>query len=245
MSGPDTLLTEDSLYGGRLICRQYRQGYRFSIDAVLAAHFCRPGNRDRILDLGTGSGIIGLILAYRHQTTRIAGLEFQPDLVRLAENNADRNGLSDRFQIIEGDLRDIGRFVSAESFDLVVGNPPYHQRGRGRVNPDDQRARARHEIDSTLNDVARAAAFAVKNHGPVVIVYPADRTAVLFKALNDYRLEPKRLRLVYSYPEDDQARLVLVEAVKNGGHGLHVMTPLYVYLSRDGSYSAEMQNMYE
>ncbi len=139
MPGFAAELTEDTLYGGRLICRQYKQGYRFSLDAVLAAHFCRPGKTDRILDLGAGCGIIGLILAFRHPAVSVTGLEFQPDLARLARDNVERNNLARRFTIIEGDLRNNSGLLPAESFDLVVGNPPYRQPGRGRVSPDDQR----------------------------------------------------------------------------------------------------------
>ncbi len=245
MPGAAAKLTEDTLYGGRLVCRQYKQGYRFSIDAVLAAHFCRPGRTDRILDLGAGSGIIGLILAFRHPAVSVTGLEFQPDLARLARDNADRNNLGRRLTIIEGDLRDNSGLLPAESFDLVVGNPPYRRPGQGRVSPDDQRARARHEIDATLDDVVRAAALSVKNRGPVVFVYPAARTAALFASLKNRGLEPKRLQPVYSYPGDRQARLILVEALKNGGEGLQIMAPFFIYTEKNGHYSAEMQKLYE
>ncbi len=245
MPGFAAKLTDDTLYDGRLVCRQYKQGYRFSIDAVLAAHFCRPGRTDRILDLGAGSGVIGLILAFRHQDVRVTGLEFQPDLVRLARDNADRNNLAHRLTIIEGDLRDNSGLLPAESFDLVVGNPPYRQPGRGRVSPDDQRARARHEIDTTLDDVVRAAARAVKNRGTVVLVYPAARITALFVSLKNYRLEPKRLQPVHSYPGDRQARLILVEAMKNGGEDLQIMAPFFIYTEQNGHYSAEMQKLYE
>ncbi len=243
--GAAAKLTKDTLYGGRLVCRQYKQGYRFSIDAVLAAHFCRPGRTDRILDLGAGSGIIGLILAFRHPAVSVTGLEFQPDLVCLARDNVDRNNLARRFTIIEGDLRDNSSLLPAESFDLVVGNPPYRQPGRGRVSQDDQRARARHEIDSNLDDVVRAAALAVKNRGPVVFVYPAARTVALLVSLKNHRLEPKRLQPVYSYPGARQARLILVEAMKNGGEDLQIMAPFFIYTVQNGHYSAEMQKLYE
>lgn len=241
----EELLTRDTLFNGRLICSQFKRGYRFSADAVLAAHFCRPGPEDLILDLGCGSGVIGLILAFRHHGARVIGLEVQQELARLAEENIRTNGLASRASVIHGSLRDISTLVAPESFDLVVSNPPFRQPGRGRVSPTDQRARARHEIDASLAEVVRAAAFAVKNRGRAVFVYPAVRSMALTTALKDARLEPKRLQPVYSYPGIPEATLVLVEAMKNGGEEVQLLAPFYMYARQNGPYSEAMQTLYE
>lgn len=241
----EELLTRDTLFNGRLVCAQYRQGYRFSADAVLAARFCRTGPADRILDLGCGSGIIGLILAFRHPEVRVTGLEVQEELARLAEENSRRNGLEARVSVIHGSLRAIGDLVAPETFDLVVSNPPYRKPGSGRLSPTDQRARARHEIDASLSEVVRAAAFAVKNRGRVVLVYPAARLMTLSAALRDARLEPKRLQVVYGYPESPEASLVLVEAIKNGGEEVQILPPFYTHAEQNGPYSQAMQALYE
>ena len=238
-------LTRDTLFNGRLVCAQFRQGYRFSADAVLAAHFCRPGPNDHILDLGCGSGIIGLILAFRQPGVRITGLEVQGELARLAEENSRLNSLEARFSVIHGSLRDIGGLVAPETFDLVVSNPPFRKPGSGRQSPTDQRARARHEIDASLSEVVRAAAFAVKNRGRVVFVYPAARLMTLSAALRDARLEPKRLQPVYGYPDSPEASLVLVEAIKNGGEELQLLPPFYTHAEQNGPYSEAMQALYE
>lgn len=240
----DALLTRDTLFNGRLICAQYKQGYRFSADAVLAAHFCRPGPADHILDLGCGSGIIGLILAFRHPGVRVTGLEVQEELARLASENSRRNSLEKRIAVIHGSLRDIGALVAPETFDLVVSNPPYRRPGSGRLSPTDQRARARHEILASLDDVIRAAAFAVKNRGRVIFVYPAARLMALVTLLHEARLEPKRLQAVYGYPESPAAALVLVEAIKNGGEEVQILPPFYTHAEHNGSFSPAMQILY-
>jgi tRNA1(Val) A37 N6-methylase TrmN6 len=135
-------------------------------------------------------------------------------------------------------------FRSAESFDGVVCNPPYGQPGRGRISSNDQRARARHEIDTGLDDILRAAAFSVRNRGSVVVVYPARRAGSLIAALKDRRLEPKRLQPVYSYPGSSEAALVLVEAVKNGGEEVRVQAPFYIYRERGGPFSDALLKLY-
>lgn len=240
----DELLTRDTLFNGRLLCAQYREGYRFSADSLLAAHFCRPGAEDSILDLGCGCGVIGLVLAFRHSGVRVTGLEVQPELARLAEANIRENGLQGRISIIHGSLREMGDLVPPESFDLVVSNPPYRRPGSGRMSPGDQRARARHEIDANLAEVVRAAAYAVRNRGSAVFVYPAVRLASLISALKTVRLEPKRLQPVYSYPGSREAALVLLEAVKNGGEEVRLLAPFYIFARQNGPYSEAMQSLY-
>lgn len=236
--------TDDTLFGGRLVCRQYRSGYRFSVDAVLAAHFSTPEHGNRILDLGCGCGVIGLILAYRHPGVTIAGIEVQPELARLAEQNVAANGLAERVSVAEGNFRDIGRLADPESFDMVVSNPPYRKKNVGRISVGAQRARARHEIDASLADMVRAAAYAVRNRGKVVAVYPAVRCVSLLAELCKHSLEPKRLQPVYGYPGRTEASLVLVEAVKNGGEEVRLLPPFYVYTEKNGPYTEAMQKLY-
>ncbi|MDW7771843.1 MAG: methyltransferase [Desulfobulbaceae bacterium] len=245
MTATDCLLTDDTLFNGRLVCKQYKSGYRFSMDAILTAYFCRPGTDDSILDLGFGCGIIGLILAYRYPQITITGIEVQPELVRLAEKNISDNSMQSRMRIVKGNFCHIPELIAPESFDLVVSNPPYRKQGRGRISRDTQRARARHEIDGGLTDMVRAAAYGVKNTGKVVVVYPALRSITLIHELKARNLEPKRIQPVYSYPGQADAVLVLVEAVKNGGEEVRLLPPFYVYTEKNGPYSAAMQKMYE
>jgi tRNA1(Val) A37 N6-methylase TrmN6 len=238
-------LSEDTLYQGDLVCCQYVDGYRFSVDAILAAHFCPISGAARILDLGCGSGIIGLLLSYLHPSIKIAGLEIQPELVSLARENVCRNHLENRVVIHQGDACGIRDLLEAESFDLVVSNPPYRKCGSGRLNQAKQAAIARHELKADLADMLAAAAYSVKNRGTVVLVYPAVRFAHLAAELAEKKLALKRMQPVYSYPQDTRARLVLVEAVKNGGEECFILPPFYIYSEKDGAYSHEMQKMYE
>lgn len=237
--------TDDTLFAGRLICRQPRDGYRFSVDAVLAAHFAAPKAGQRVLDLGCGCGVIGLVMAYRHPRISICGLELQADLATLAKTNIRDNGYEQRCTVRQGDVRSIATLLAPESHDLVVTNPPYRKTETGRLNRDDQAAHARHELRGGIEDFVRAAAFAVKNRGKVVCVYPARRCNTLMAALHSQRLTPKRLQPVYSYPAAASACLVLIEAVKNGGEQMDLLAPFFIYQRRNGPYSPAMQAFYE
>ena len=241
---PDRPLTDDSLFGGELICCQYGDGYRFSVDSILAAHFCRLTGTGRVLDLGCGSGVIGLILARLHPGLELVGLELQQDLAGLAAMNIRANDLQARCRVVCGDARQIGCFVDAESFDLVVCNPPYRRTGSGRISRTSEAAIARHELKANLDDMLAAAAFSVINRGGVVFVYPAVRLASLVAGMQHHGLIPRRLQPVYSYPEADQATLVVLEGVKNGGEGCRLLPPLYIYAGKNMGYSPEMEKLY-
>ena len=240
----DRPLTDDSLFAGELICRQYEDGYRFSVDSILAAHFCRLRGTKQVLDLGCGSGVIGLILARLHPGIELVGLELQQDLAGLAAMNFLANNLDTRCRVVYGDARQIGSFVDAESFDLVVCNPPYRRTGSGRISRASEAAIARHELKANLDDMLAAAAFSVINKGQVVFVYPAVRLASLVAGMHHHRLIPRRLQPVYSYPEADQATLVVMEGVKNGGEGCSLLPPLYIYAGKNMGYSPEMEKLY-
>ncbi|MDX9834692.1 MAG: methyltransferase [Desulfobulbus sp.] len=241
---PASTFSEDSLFHGRLIFRQPKNGYRSSVDAVLAAHFAQPAAADRVLDLGCGCGVIGLILAHRYPGITVCGLELQKDLAQLAADNASRNGYNDRVQVQRGDVRAIAELLAPESFDLVVCNPPYRRQGSGRLNLDDQAARARHELHGDLVDFIRATAFAVCNRGRAVFVYPAQRSATLLAVLQAHRLTPRRLQPVVAYPQATKARLALVEAVKNGGEEFEILAPLPIDAAPNSGPSALMQAIY-
>jgi len=240
--------SEDTLFEGRLICRQHRRGYRFSLDAVLLAHFVNLRPDARVMDLGGGCGVISLILAYRYQHIRITVLELQTGLVDLiweniTKNEAQGNRYRERIEVINGDLRIIDRFVQAGIFDWVVCNPPYRKTGSGRINPASEQAMARHELQADLKTVVAACSYAVRTRGRVAVVYPASRGVSLLQEMRGHGLEPKRLQVVYSYP-GSEAKLLLVEAVKGGGEELVIAAPFYVYQEKDGSYSPEMAACY-
>ncbi|OGQ96022.1 MAG: hypothetical protein A2521_14185 [Deltaproteobacteria bacterium RIFOXYD12_FULL_57_12] len=235
--------TEDSLFDGALRCWQPRAGYRFSVDAVLLGHFSAPRPGDRILDLGAGCGIVSLILAYRWPEVRITALELQPELADLSRLNAEINGFSDRFSVITGDFGLIREQVAAGSFDWVFCNPPYRNPADGRVSTDAVQALARHELQADLPAVARAAAFALRNRGRAVFIYPASRLPGLIFTMKNHGLEPKRLQSIHSYP-GGEGKLVLLEAVKGGGVEMKLLPPFSIYQEAGGVYTPAMATRY-
>lgn len=241
-------ISRDSLFAGRLHCLQHRSGYRFSIDAILAAHFSPPLPGGAVLDLCGGCGVIALICLYRwqEQIASVSCLELQPGLAALASRNRDMNGYAARMEVVQGDLRRILEFFPAESFAQVICNPPFYKKNSGRPCQDQESFIARHQVHCTLGEVVAAAATVVRNRGKVVFVYPATGLHTLLVTLQEQQLVPKRLQILYSYPNATApARLVLIEAVKNGGEGLEIMAPFYLYERRLGEYSRAMQRLYD
>lgn len=236
-------LTEETLFAGKLRCLQPRQGYRFSVDAVLLAHFITPEPGARMLDLGAGCGVVSLILSLRYPTASLAALEVQPRLAGIIRRNVAINTLGNRITVIEGDCRRIATLLDQDSFDWVTANPPYHPTGSGRHNPETERAKARHEILGGIGEMVQAAAFALKSGGRAAFVYPAARGETLLGVLRENRLAPKRLRMVHPYL-GAEAGLVLVEAVRDGGEELAVLPPFFICQAKGGAYTLEMAAMY-
>jgi tRNA1Val (adenine37-N6)-methyltransferase len=235
--------TLDTLFEGRLKILQKKQGYRFSIDSLLLAHFARPDLGDRMIDLGTGCGIIPLILFYRKRAAKIVGVEIQPSLADLARRNAVLNRCSSKFKILEEDLRNLEKRFGRESFDRVLANPPYRKVGSGRINPHSEKAIARHEVQATLEDVLRCAHSLLKDKGRLDMIYPASRAADLMRGLSKYHLEPKLLQFVHSH-ERDEARLVLVEALKEGHAQVEILPPFFLY-DADRNYTPPARELFQ
>lgn len=240
-------ISRDSLFDGELICYQHQKGYRFSIDSVLLAHFVTVRQDDSILDLGTGSGIIGLILLYRWQERirQVLGIEMQQGLAALAEKNLLANRLEKLGKIVHGDIKQIDTLIRAESFNTIVCNPPFYASAAGRLNKNQEALTARHQLLATLPDFLRASTFAVKNGGDVFFIYPAEGVGEFICQAGNYRLAVKKIQFVYSYPhKTNPARLVLIRCCKNGGQGTEVLPPLYVYCEKNGDYTEKILNYY-
>ena len=218
---PDETL--DEFMEGRLRVIQSRRGYRFSSDAVLLAEFVSTRAGDLVVDLGTGCGIIPLVLLLTRPIRHAVGLEIQPDLAGQAFRNALLNGLTHRMSVIQGDLRHPP--IAPFSADVVVCNPPYRQTSTGRVNPDLQRAIARHEVLASLDDILGASRRVLKAGGRLAVIYAAVRLVDLLIRMRGFGLEPKRIKLIHPAPESD-AKLVLVEASAGGRRGVKILPPL-------------------
>lgn len=239
----DACLTADSLFDGEVACYQHKDGYRFSIDPVLLAHFCTVKKKDHIVDLGAGCGVIGLIILHRQPQVCLVSFELQEKLYALIQRNREANGFAERMRCVHGSVLNIKTHLLPETVDLVVCNPPYGILTTGRVNLGAEQCLARHEVSATLADFIKAAVFVVKNKGRAAFILPSTRLAELLALMVSCKLEPKTMRLVYSYPGCG-AKLVLVEGVKNGGQGLVVQEPLFIYTEKDGPYTTELDLMF-
>jgi tRNA1Val (adenine37-N6)-methyltransferase len=196
---------------------------------------------DMGVDLGTGCGIIPIILAYRSSSAHLYGIEIQKDLADLASRNVRLNRMEDRITIVCGDMKDFSSYLEPGMADVVFSNPPYRKVLSGRINPDPERAVARHEIKGTLSHVVSVAEKLLRPSGRLVVIYPAERIADLLLQMRAFRLEPKRLRLVHPR-QDSDAELVLAEGRKQGRPGVKVVPPLIVH-KQDGGYTDEVKGI--
>lgn len=233
--------TLDTLCGGRVSVLQGKGGYRCSLDAVLLAHFVNLRRGDRVVDLGSGNGVIALLLASLHPSVRVTGLEFQRSMVNRALRSVAINDLTDRVEIRLGDVRSVERQFTPREYDMVVSNPPYRKLDSGRVNPDPERYIARHEAKASLADFLRAGAHLLRSGGKMALVYPTTRANDLLVGMRNEDMEPKRVRFVHSFA-GGPATLILVEGIKGARSDLKVMAPLVVY-SKGKQYTGEVSAM--
>jgi tRNA1Val (adenine37-N6)-methyltransferase len=231
--------TLDTLFRGELKLFQACGGYRFCLDSLLLADFtiCRRG--EKIADLGTGNGVVALILAYLHRSLSIAGVEIQPTIVERARRNVQMNGLTERVTIHQGDVRNIQEILAGGSYRAVVCNPPYRRLASGRISPNAERRIARHEAAGALFDFLRAGVYLMPIKGRMTLIYPAVRVVDLLQSMRTADLEPKRLRMVQSFA-GVEASLVLVEGVKGGRSGVAVDAPLVIY-DKGRKYTKEVE----
>ncbi|MBF0100599.1 MAG: tRNA1(Val) (adenine(37)-N6)-methyltransferase [Desulfobacterales bacterium] len=227
---------------GNLVVQQQPSGYRFSIDAILLASFISPKPYDHIVDLGTGCGIIPLLIAKKNNSIQISGVEIQQELAELATSNIAANSLIDRIQVIHGDIKSIGQFFTAGSIDIVVTNPPYRKHNSGRINPNHQKAIARHEIMLTLEELVQATAYLLKTGGKCSIIYSSERMTDLLTLLRYHHIEPKRMTLIHSQLQEPAIRIV-VQAVKNALPGLTIDPPIAIY-KETGEYTEKVTQMF-
>jgi len=235
-------VTLDSIRDLRLY--QSRLGYRFSVDSLLLYNFINLKRVHSIADLGAGTGIIGMLLAKKYPSAQVTLYEIQEGLAKLAGENIIRNCLEDRVRVITCDIRTLP-FIDAKSgeFDLLVSNPPFRVLKSGRLNPEEERAIARHEIKLRLKDLVKTASYLLRVKGRFCVIHHPWRLSELVEALRREDLEPKRLRFVHSHIFSD-AKMILMEAVKNGKAGLKVEKPLYLY-EENGRYTKELQDIYD
>jgi len=237
---PDETL--DAMFQGKVQVIQKKRGYRFSLDAVILVRWARVFPGARVLDLGTGCGIIPLIVALSTEAKEIVGVEIQEGLADIALRNVRLNGLSDVITIKQEDLRKLPSLYPPGFFDCILTNPPFRKLDTGRLNPNEQKTIARHEIAISLSQILEAAFTLVKAHGSVFLIYPARRLVDLFYEMRKCGLEPKTIQCVHSRG-DKPASMILVEGVREGGVELNVKEPLAIYDS-EGDYTKALQDIY-
>jgi tRNA1Val (adenine37-N6)-methyltransferase len=235
--------TLDKLSGYDLRLVQPRHGYRFSVDPLLLADFAGVRRGEQVADLGTGCGVVALLLARLEESCTVTGVEFQQAMAQIAARNVLLNDLAARVDIVSHDVISLRARFPVDSFDLVVSNPPYRRPGTGKVSPRAGRDDARHETSATLADFLAAAKYLVKPSGRICFIYHTCRLAELMAQAALQKLGVLRLRMVHGN-SSAPARMFLVELVKGRVGELRVEPPLMVR-GEDGGYSSEKLRIYK
>ncbi|MBQ3903162.1 MAG: tRNA1(Val) (adenine(37)-N6)-methyltransferase [Lachnospiraceae bacterium] len=232
----------DDLQRNGLQIIQDKSEFCFGIDAVLLSGFASVKPGEKVIDLGTGNGILPLLLSAKTEASHITGLEIDEKTAEMASRSVRLNGLEERITIDCGDIRSASERYGASSFDVVVSNPPYMTKGHGLVNPDSRKAVARHEVKCTLEELIRETTKLLVSNGRCYFVHRPFRLVDLFALMRKYKIEPKTMRLVYPF-SDSEPNMILVEGIRNSKSRLKVLPPLIVYES-EGVYTKEIRDIY-
>ena len=242
----ETLLQEgerlDELNRNNLMIIQDPSRFCFGMDAVLLSGFAKVKKGERAIDLGTGNGIIPILLSAKTDGEHFTGLEIQPENVNIANRSVIYNHLEEKIDIVEGDIVNASERFGKSVFDVVTSNPPYMIGQHGLTNPDSAKAIARHEIKCTFEDVARETAALLKPGGRFYLVHRPFRLAEIMVTLVKYKLEPKKMKLVHPFV-DKEPNMVLLECVRGGNPRMTVEAPLIVYREQ-GKYTDEIYDIY-
>lgn len=221
---------------------QNPEKFKFTIDAFLLTGFINPGPRDRLMDLGAGSGVLSLLIGGSKQVDFVWGLEIQPKLAEMARRSVILNGLEAKVRILTGDLRDLPTELRLNSFDYVITNPPYYPIGKGVVPENQALAMAKFEIGCKLEDVLTAAKRLVKGNGKFALIYPTERFTELIITLERHNLVPKRICFIHPKP-GVKSNLFLLEARPGAGREVEIISPVIVS-DQNGEYSEQMNRIF-
>lgn len=219
-------------------------GFCFGIDSVLLANFAKTIKKNvEVIDLGTGTAIIPILLTAKTSVKHILGVEIQKNVAEMARRSVEINKLCNVIEIINADIKKLDTILKANSYDVVITNPPYMKDNTGLQNENISKLISRHEIKCTIEDIARTSAFLLKDKGEIYMVHRPDRLMDIVETFRKNRLEIKNMRLVFP-KKDKQANLILIRAVKNAKAFLKIDKPLYVY-EENGEYSKEIKEIYD
>lgn len=236
----DERIDDLQLNGLKLI--QKKEGFCFGVDAVLLANFVDVKKKDNVIDLGTGTGIIPILLAEKTLAQSIVGIEIQSDMSEMASRSVRMNNLEEKIKIVCIDMKQSMKYFEPGSFNVVVSNPPYISKGSGLVNPLDTKAISRHEIMCSLEDVISISAKLLTSGGQFAMVHRPHRLVDIVSLMRSYSVEPKYLQLIHPQAKK-KANLMLIKGTKGGRPELKMMEPLYIYDDK-GNYSPEINKIY-
>lgn len=222
---------------------QNKTGFCFGIDSILLSDFAKEIRKNvKVLDLGTGTGIIATLLCGKTQLKEIIGVEVQKEVYNMAQKSIQLNHLQDKFKIINEDILNLDKILKLNTFDVIVTNPPYKKKNTGIKNQQDTKIIARHETTASLEDFIRISKALLKDKGEFYMVHRPDRIVDILSIMRKYKIEPKIMRLVYS-DKNSEPKMVLVKGIKNAKPFLKVQKNLYIY-TENGEYTEEINKIY-
>lgn len=222
---------------------QNKDGFCFGIDAVLLSDFAKNiKSKSKVMDLGTGTGIISILLCGKTDLKKVVGVEVQKEVYDMACRSIKLNNLENRFEVINENILNLDKIFDNNSFDVIVTNPPYKKQNTGVINNEEKKLISRHEILASLEDFIRVSSKLLKDKGEFYMVHRPERMVDIFCLMRKYKIEPKEIRLVFSN-EKNSPKMLLVKGVKNGGEYLKFRENLYIYKD-DGEYTDEILDIY-
>lgn len=231
------------LQGDNLKIIQKKSGFKFGTDSVLVSNYAKVKKGGTIVDFGTGSGIIALLLSVKTTAVKIYGIEIQTEMAKMACRSVEMNKLNNKISIIEGDIKDARSIFGKNSVDAVVTNPPYKEYGTGLKNQDEAETISRHEVTCKLQDIIKSASEILKPNGYFTMIHRPSRIADIIECMRIYKIEPKHIRFVHPYP-GKKPNMVLVGGTYLGRKFLEIGEPLYI-MDKKGDYTKEIVDMYD
>ena len=235
----------DDLQCNGLKIIQNERGFCFGIDSVLLSEFAKEIKKDSVVvDIGTGTGILGLLLLGKADPKKVYGIEVQKDVADMAERSVKLNDLEDKFEIINADIKDVinNNIIEKNTIDAIIINPPYKEKNTGVINEKNNKIISRHETTATLKDFMEISSKLLKDKGSIYMVHKVERLVDIIYLMRENKLEPKKIRFIHPR-EGENANLVLIKAIKGANKFLKIDKPLYVY-ELDGNYTREILKIY-
>ena len=235
---------DDLQYKGLKII-QNTKGFCFGIDSVILSDFAKNIKKgSKVVDLGTGTGIIGLLLCKKTELKEIVGVEIQKEVAEMANRSIKLNKLEDKFKILNTDINKIfeDKLLEKNKFDVVVMNPPYKEKGTGKINEVDSKIISRHEVKATLSDFIKVASNLLKDKGEIYIVHKPERMPDIIQKMRENKIEPKEIKTVYSNKKTE-ASLILIKGIKGANKFFKILEPVYIY-EENGEYTKEIKEIY-